>query len=89
VPIELTRASLLAYRNRRWDLVRAAKQQFWAEQTRSRGASAGIGAGEALWLHARAIDPSWPSPESRRADLEHHLAFADKLRRANHAFSGR
>lgn len=89
MPIELTRASLLAYRNRRWDLVRAAKQQFWAEQTRSRGATAGIAAGEALWLHARTVDPSWPPPESRRADLEHHRAFADKLRRAAHAFSSR
>jgi hypothetical protein len=68
VTIELTREALLAYRNRRWDLVREAKEQFWAEETRARGPEAGFAAGEALWVHARATDSAWPSEESRRAD---------------------
>jgi hypothetical protein len=89
VPIELSREALLAYRNRRWDLVREAKEQFWAQETRARGADAGFAAGEALWIHARSIDPEWPTEESRRADFEHHLALADKLRRAAHAFTRR
>jgi hypothetical protein len=87
MPIELTREALLAYRNRRWDLVRDAKEQFWAEETRTRGPEAGFAAGEALWVHARTIDPKWPCEEARRADFEHHLALIDKLQRAAHAFA--
>lgn len=89
MPIELTREALLAYRNRRWDLVRESKEEFWAEETRARGPEAGFAAGEALWMHARAIDPTWPSEEARRADFEHHLALTDKLQRAAHAFARR
>jgi hypothetical protein len=89
VPIELHREALLAYRNQRWDLVREAKEQFWAEETRARGADAGFAAGEGLWVHARAMDPEWPSEASRRADFEHHLELADKLRRVAHVFTRR
>jgi hypothetical protein len=89
MPIELTREALLAYCNRRWDLVRQAKEQFWADETRARGADAGFAAGEALWVHARSMDPSWPSEVSRRADLEHHVALSDKLRRVAHVIASR
>jgi hypothetical protein len=89
MPIELSREALLAFRNRRWDLVREAKEQFWAQETRARGADAGFAAGEGLWVHARAMDAAWPSDESRCADFEHHLALADKIRRAAHAFTRR
>jgi hypothetical protein len=86
---EWTRESLLAFRDRRWDLVRQAKEQFWADETRARGPAAGVAAGEALWMHVRTIDPSWPSDEDRRADFEHHVALADKLRRVAHVFTDR
>jgi hypothetical protein len=89
MPIELTREALLAYCNRRWDLVRQAKERFWAEETRARGPDAGFAAGESLWIHVRSLDPSWPSEDSRRADLEHHVALNDKLRRIAHVFARR
>lgn len=66
VPIELSREALLAFRDRRWDLVREAKESFWAHETRTRGPDAGFAAGEALWVHARSIDPAWPTETSRR-----------------------
>jgi hypothetical protein len=89
MPVELTREALLAYSNRRWDLVRESKEQFWAEETRARGPDAGFAAGEALWVHARAMDPAWPSEDSRRDDLEHHVALSVKFRRVAHAFARR
>lgn len=89
MPIELTRETLQAFRNRRWDLVRAAKEEFWANESRTRGPQAGFSAGEALWEHARAMDPGWPSEESRRFDFEHHVALCEKLQRIAHAFVGR
>jgi hypothetical protein len=89
VSSELTRESLLAYRNRRWDLVRQAKEQFWADETRARGPEAGFAAGEALWIHAREMDPSWPSKEDRRADFEHQVALSEKLTRVAHVFPRR
>lgn len=86
---ELTREALLAYRNRRWDLLDESKARVRAEHTRVHGPAAGLAAGAALWEHVRRIDPTWPSAEERRADFEHHVALADKLRRVAHVFSSR
>jgi hypothetical protein len=84
VSIKLTRESLLAYRNRRWDLVQAAKEDFWANEARRGGAAAGLVASEALFEHMRSVDPSWPSPGERQADYEHHMSLVEKLRRVAH-----
>jgi hypothetical protein len=89
MPIELTREAMLAFRQRRWDLVRAAKQAYWAEDTRTRGPAAGFAAEEAMWQHAREIDPTWPSPSSRQTDLEHHIQMCARLRRVADAFARR
>jgi hypothetical protein len=89
VPIELSRAALLAHRNRRWDLVREAKEEYWAAQTRDEGPVAGLRAGAALWEHARVVDPSWPTNEQRRMDYRHHLALANEFRRLGHVFARR
>lgn len=89
VTLELDRAALLAFRDRRWDLVREAKLAHWAEQTRMRGAIAGLEAGAALWAHTRSIDPQWPSEDQRREDFVHHVELAAKLRRVAHVFARR
>lgn len=62
VPVELSRDTLLAFRNRRWDLVREAKESFWAEETRTRGPAAGFDAGEAMWT----LVPSTSTGRARR-----------------------
>ncbi|KIG19440.1 hypothetical protein DB30_02721 [Enhygromyxa salina] len=82
----LTRASLLAFRDRGWARVRSSKEAFWAEDTRVRGPMAGLLAGAALWEHARLVEPTWPTDEARKSDLEHHVVVAEKVRRIAHVF---
>ena len=89
MPTELNRDALLAFRNRRWDLVREAKESFWAEETRTRGPAAGFAAGEAMWMHARALDHDWPHEEARMADLRHHVEMCARLRRIADALASR
>jgi hypothetical protein len=80
---------LRAYRDRAWALAREAKKQYWAEDARTGGPEAGLRVSEGLWLHARTVDPSWPSDVERDADLEHHLRLAARIARVSHVFSGR
>jgi hypothetical protein len=87
VSIDLDRAALLAFRERRWDLVHESKLAHWAEQTRIKGPLAGLQASAALWVHARTVDPTWPSEHERREDFEHHVELAAKLRRIAHVFT--
>lgn len=89
VTLDLDPAALRAFCERRWDLVREQKLAHWAEQTRTKGARAGIEAGEALWMHTRSIDPQWPTEEQRREDLQHHLELSARMRRVAHVFAGR
>lgn len=86
--IDLDRATLLAFRDRRWDLVRESKLAHWAEQTRVKGPRAGLEASTALWMHARTVDPSWPSEQERREDFEHHVELAAKLRQVADVVTG-
>lgn len=89
VPVELNRDTLLAFRNRRWDLVREAKESFWSEETRTRGPAAGFGAGEAMWMHARALDLDWPHEEARMADFRHHVEMSARFSRIADALARR
>lgn len=78
--------ALRAFCGRDWARARAAKEQFWAEDHRRRGPQAGLAIGAALWEHTRSIDPSWPSPEQRSDDLEHHMELAERIKRVAHVF---
>jgi hypothetical protein len=69
--------------------VRACKEAFWAADASARGPIAGLEASTAMWEHARSIDPSWPSDETRRADLDHHVQWAQMLRRLADVFTRR
>ncbi len=86
---ELDPKQLRDYLDRDWARVRAAKEQFWAGDTRARGPMAGLTIGAALWAHARAVDPTWPDAEARGRDLEHHVALSRKLDRLAHVFPRR
>lgn len=83
---ELDPRDLAAYMGRDWERVRASKKAHWAADARAGGAVAGLRVSEALWAHARSVDPSWPDEAQRRADLEHHIHFASLLRRVAHVF---
>lgn len=87
--LEFDPADLARFRDRRWDLVRAGKERHWAEQTRIQGPIAGLEASTGLWLLARSVDPTWPTPELRRLDLDHHAGLAAKIRRLEHVFAHR
>lgn len=77
---------LREFLHRPWDEVRAEKERFWAEETRSLSPAAGLRAGEAMLLRARAVAPDWPTPADRARDYDHHLYLVDVLARAAHAF---
>lgn len=77
---------LAAYVGRDWDRVRESKKTHWAAQARAEGPMAGLRVSEALWAHAKSVDPDWPSAASRKTDLEHHIHLASMMRRLAHVF---
>jgi hypothetical protein len=85
----LTPRRLRAYLERPWKDVRRAKEAFWAQQARAQSATTRLQMSSDLWVHARAVDPRFPRPELRRADLEHHARLAKLLGRIAHVFGGR
>jgi hypothetical protein len=77
------------YAARAWDEAEAGKREHWARELATRGPEPAIRAARALWDHARARCPGWPSAEARDEDLRHHVALKDELDRASRAFRGR
>lgn len=68
--------------SRDWHAARRAKDLYWRDRVASLGPSEGLRVAEELRQQALARDPAWPSAEDRRADLEAHVRFAERLRRA-------
>jgi hypothetical protein len=78
-----------AFAARDREQVAALKRKYHAvRHRRSRGRS-GIDAALALWLHARAVRPDWPTPRDREEDYAHHVALKRRIDRAAHAFAAR
>lgn len=77
------------YAARAWDEAEARKREHWARELATRGPGPAIQAARALWAHARARCPGWPSAEARDEDLRHHVALKDELDRASRALCGR
>ena len=65
------------------------KAEYWAERTRTSGGADNVAVGEALFLHAREVDPAFPSAELRAADLQHHLRLKALIDRVAPTFSRR
>lgn len=57
---------------RDWDFAAKLKRQFW----RGKSSAERLDAGFQLYLHAREVNPEWPSAEDRVRDLEHHKEMA-------------
>ena len=70
-----------AFVQRDWDSVRAAKERYWAERIRKLGPAEGFRIGDELRRQKLALDPDWPSPAEREADLAHHVRLAELFRR--------
>jgi hypothetical protein len=80
-------ASIRRFVDRPWELLRAAKQRYWAEEAIAHGADSSLRASRALWLHMRRVRPDWPSEAERAEDLAHHLELKGCLDRAARALA--
>ena len=84
-----TAAQIREFARRRWDLVRAAKKEYWARQADEMTSTERMQLSSDMWAHARSVDPEFPSERQRAEDLRHHLELADKIGRVAHVFVGR
>ena len=78
-------SSVRRFVDRPWELLRAAKRRYWAEEVAARGPEAPLRASRALWLHMRRVRPDWPSDAERAQDLAHHWELKGYLARAARA----
>jgi hypothetical protein len=76
----MRREDIRAYLDRDWDRVAEAKRLRWRERRAHLGAAEAIRVAAELYEQIRRVRPDWPSAESRRADLEHHLRLSERLR---------
>ncbi|MBX3130436.1 MAG: hypothetical protein KF718_27200 [Polyangiaceae bacterium] len=84
-----TAEELRAYARRRWDLVAAEKLRHGAERYRRGGPQAALAAARHLAERWSELHPEGPTPASRQADFEHHVALKVKLDRTRHVLAGR
>jgi hypothetical protein len=68
---------------RDWARVRASKDRYWGERIRRLGASEGFRIADELRRQVLLLDPLWPHPAEREADLQWHIRFSALLRRAD------
>jgi hypothetical protein len=69
--------------------VDSLKAEWWAARAGEGGPGSSLAAGHALLDHARLVDPSFPSAESRALDLDHHILLKNLLDRASRALASR
>lgn len=82
-------AALRAFALRPRDEVADLKVGWWADRHRETGGAANVSCARALYAHARAVRPDWPTAEDRAVDLAHHVALKAKIDRASRALAGR
>jgi hypothetical protein len=69
----MDREHVRAFANRDWRAIARAKREHQVRLFREHGPSATLRIARALFAHARAVDPGWPSVREREADLAHHV----------------
>jgi hypothetical protein len=74
-----------AFVSRDWDLVRRTKDRYWADRIDRLGACEGFRAADELRRQTLTLDPSWPGPDERQADLSAHVRLAQLFSRADSA----
>jgi hypothetical protein len=84
-----TAKEIRAYARRRWDLVATEKLRFGAERFRRGGPQAALAAASRLAERWAELHPGGPTPASRQADFEHHVALKGKLDQTRHVLAGR
>jgi len=74
--------------SRDWNLVREAKDSYWAERIERLGATEAFRIADELRRQMLQRDPSWPDAALRESDIESHARVAALLRRADAARRG-
>jgi len=82
-------AQLREFVARDWGCVEEVNREHWRQRMRDEGPGALLAASSAMWQRLRVLDPSWPSAESRAADLEHLIRFKQRLDAASRTFTRR
>lgn len=75
----MTREEILAYVNRDWAAVEAAKLADWAARKREMSAEQALELAGALAQDVRSRRPDWPSVAERDADLAAHVELSRTL----------
>ena len=73
------------YLSRDWAGARDAKDRYWAERIQRLGCEEAFRVADELRRHAVALDPRWPHPDERHADLDAHARLAERFARASRA----
>jgi hypothetical protein len=74
-------ADVRAFVNRGRSGVQRAKRAYWARTARA-APGVGVALSHALYEHARAVSPGFPSQRSRDDDFAHHLRLKGLIDRA-------
>ena len=73
------------FMSRDWAAARRNKVLYWGERIARLGPFEALRIGEELRRQVRSRDPAWPDAAARRDDLEAHIRFSERLRRAGAA----
>jgi hypothetical protein len=68
---------------RNWQAVRENKEAYWGDRISRLGAAEAFRVTEELRRQAIELNPDWPDPMLREADLESHVRVAALFRRAD------
>lgn len=83
--MKIAAADIRAFVRRDRTRVGQAKRAHWARTA----PDVGVALSHALYAHARAVSPGFPSQQSREDDLAHHLHLKGLIDRAARSFSVR
>jgi hypothetical protein len=74
-------ASVRAYVDRDWRLLRARKRAYWRKRLESGGLAEALSITEQMRTWVRERDAAWPTEQEREEDLETHRRVAAALAR--------
>jgi hypothetical protein len=86
--MKIAAADIRSFVHRNRSSVQHAKRAHWGHTARS-APGVGVALSHALYAHARAVSPGFPSERSRDDDFAHHLRLKGLLDRAARSLSVR
>jgi hypothetical protein len=86
--MKIAAADIRAFVQRDRSAVQRAKRAHWGRTARA-APDVGVALSHALYEHARAVSPGFPSPRSREDDFAHHLRLKGLIDRASRSLAVR